>query len=246
MDQPSQPVPSVEIPLEGVPLELEGIVLEGTTSIYSAKVDAEDEEWVRTLGPWYIRDVEGWRLDKDDWRSRSWQAYTYGPDEPDHCVHLHDFIMGPGGGEEAFPVNGDGLDCRRSNLRIRRKPVTPGTPAQESEQDSEPPAVYCTKAGDLTIEFRCVNNSESYNAYLRPCDVSEFGDTGRDLQRFDRTLDDALKYLAEWTTDRPGAGRRLYQQTTKLITHIQPGERRVPYAGVARGLMEKYEQDCKR
>jgi hypothetical protein len=36
-------------------------------------------------------------------------------------IYLHDLIMGAGADEEAVPSNGDGLDCRKSNLRIRKK-----------------------------------------------------------------------------------------------------------------------------
>ncbi len=108
--------PPVHIPLEG---EAEDRVLRYRTRKYRATIDAEDEELVRALGPWYIEEVRG--------RRRYVLCATgYGPDGPPDFsapewvspdrVYLHDLVMGAGAGELVKALNGNLLDCRKSNL----------------------------------------------------------------------------------------------------------------------------------
>lgn len=121
-----EPVRSVRIPIEGQAYDPSTCRLR----TYTARIDAEDEELVRILGPWELQGQA--KLGYHDWRSHTPRAYTLGSMEgvhPDELfrhrigaprLYLHDLIMGVGAGEEAFPANGDGLDCRKSNLRLRK------------------------------------------------------------------------------------------------------------------------------
>jgi hypothetical protein len=111
----------VRIPLEG---EAESPGLWYVLRRFSALIDAEDEELVRSLGPWRVED--GVR------RGQSLRAYTYGPDwtPPTGWIppflrarpmYLHDLVMGAGAGEKVWALNEDLLDCRKSNLRKNPK-----------------------------------------------------------------------------------------------------------------------------
>jgi hypothetical protein len=119
-----------------LPLEGGGIAL----------IDAEDEELVLSLGKWertspnwswwsiggreYELHYSGRRRDYWHWGSHTKVAYYHIPPaegEPlssgGTTVYLHDLVMGARDDQEVFPANGDGLDCRKSNLRIRPKKV---------------------------------------------------------------------------------------------------------------------------
>jgi hypothetical protein len=122
MAQPD-PSPFVRIPLEGE------AVSPGTNLLrkFSAKIDPEDEELVRSLGPWSVGGPDWGSF--YDWRTHTPYAYSRRPVDPAAAgapglvttIYLHDLVMGTGADEDAFPANGDGLDCRKSNLRIRKR-----------------------------------------------------------------------------------------------------------------------------
>jgi len=110
----------------------------------SALIDADDEELVRSLGEW-SRTGPGWscysKYSDDgkksyefrrhgnywDWHSHTHVAYSYiplGEGEPmsgGTRVYLHELVMGAREGQEVYPANGNGLDCRKINLRIRQR-----------------------------------------------------------------------------------------------------------------------------
>jgi hypothetical protein len=44
-------------------------------------------------------------------------AVTWSDRTPE--VYLHELVMGARADQEVYPANGNGLDCRKSNLRIR-------------------------------------------------------------------------------------------------------------------------------
>jgi hypothetical protein len=128
MAQPPAPSPFVRIPLEGEAVSPGTFLLRK----FSAKIDPEDEELVRSLGPWFVGGPDWGSY--YDWRTRTPYAYSRRPvegvDPTDFAagvrgavttIYLHDLVMGTGADEDAFPANGDGLDCRKSNLRIRKR-----------------------------------------------------------------------------------------------------------------------------
>jgi hypothetical protein len=74
---------------------------------FSAEIDAEDEELVRTWGPWYVANRRGW--------DRQLYARSFTVD-----ADLHDLIMGTSPGQ-VWAGDGDLLNCRKSNLRVKSK-----------------------------------------------------------------------------------------------------------------------------
>jgi hypothetical protein len=130
-----KPEPEVLYPGEGkptyvrLPLEGGGIAL----------IDAEDEELVRSLGrwtstppPWSWWSIGGRKYEYRrnnrgswfDWSSHSRVAYICFLEEGatmfgGTTVYLHELVMGAREGQEVYPANGNGLDCRKRNLRIR-------------------------------------------------------------------------------------------------------------------------------
>ena len=108
------------------------IALEGGGSV---KIDAEDEELVRSLGPWHRTELLSDRRWKPAARN---QIPVEG--EPrqlatGRCVPpvpawawLHNLVKGvpdkhvaPGEEWEVYPLDGWWLNCRKDNLDIRRK-----------------------------------------------------------------------------------------------------------------------------
>jgi hypothetical protein len=111
----------VRIPLEG---EAESPGLVGVLRKFSALVDAEDAELVRSLGPWNV-------ANSPYKRRHRLSAYSRGPEpgerptldtvfHPRPLIYLHDLVMGAGPGEKVWALNDDLLDCRKSNLRMRK------------------------------------------------------------------------------------------------------------------------------
>lgn len=93
----------VRIPLEG---EAESPGLWYVMRKFSALIDAGDAELVRSLGPWHVAEGRRGRL----------YAYNCG----DFGAKLHNLVMGAGAGEKVWALNDDLLDCRKSNLRVRK------------------------------------------------------------------------------------------------------------------------------
>ena len=103
-----------------------------------ALIDAEDEELVLSLGQWST-DGPCWswlsnggtsyELRRDrrgnywDWRTHTKVASIYMPEGTmgGTTIYLHELVMGARADQEVYPANGNGLDCRKSNLRIRSK-----------------------------------------------------------------------------------------------------------------------------
>src|SRR5258708_3779911 len=94
-----------------------------------ALIDEDDEELVRSLGEWsstgpnwswYSDGGRGYELRRNrrsnwhDWHAHSRVAFIYMPEGGGTTVYLHDLIMGAREGQEVYPANGDGLDCRKS------------------------------------------------------------------------------------------------------------------------------------
>lgn len=120
MSKPVDP-PSVQIPLIGYTASQPGGF---------ATIDAEHEELVRSLGPWYRADmlVDGQR--KPAARNR----IDVEGDPVCAWAWLHNFVMtipdkhiAPSGDVEIYPISGWWLDCRKSNLRVRDKSSTKAT-----------------------------------------------------------------------------------------------------------------------
>ncbi len=66
-------------------------------------------------------------IDVEDWDKISMYKWTYIPDSPSghvytkfgkQTIYLHRFLLNPSLGVEVDHLNGDGLDNRRSNLRL--------------------------------------------------------------------------------------------------------------------------------
>lgn len=71
-----------------------------------ALVDEDDMEMVGAQR-WYARPPSG--------RNKRWYAYRR---EGGRMVYLHRAVLGAQRGSEVDHINGDGLDCRRANLRV--------------------------------------------------------------------------------------------------------------------------------
>ncbi|MEY4514457.1 MAG: hypothetical protein RLZZ450_6579 [Pseudomonadota bacterium] len=77
--------------------------------VYTVIVDACDYDRVMAAGPWYISPPNKKR--RTAYARRSSTSTRAGE-------YLHRFIIGAPAGAEADHVSGNGLDCRRGNLRV--------------------------------------------------------------------------------------------------------------------------------
>jgi hypothetical protein len=102
--------PSVKIKVEG--------------STWDAIVDAESAELVRSLGPWYQANL----LVDGEGKPAARNRIKVEGDRVCAWCWLHNLIMAvpdkhiaPNTSEEVYPKNGWWLDCRKSNLRVRKE-----------------------------------------------------------------------------------------------------------------------------
>lgn len=107
--------PSVRIPLHGP--------APGMAGGY-ATIDAEDDELVVALGPWYRADL----LISGERRPAARNRMAVGGSPVCAWAWLHNFVMGmpdkhvdPRADLEVCPTNGYWLDCRKSNLTVQPK-----------------------------------------------------------------------------------------------------------------------------
>jgi hypothetical protein len=109
MQHPPRKTSSIQIPLA-----------DGGTAI----VDAQDEELVRSLGPWYRAEIHV----NNEWTPAAFNSKPLKGERAYSWTWLHNLVMNaadkhlaPSIRWEVYPANGSWLDCRRSNLRIRPK-----------------------------------------------------------------------------------------------------------------------------
>jgi hypothetical protein len=115
MDRPADSKPFVYLPLVGARAGEAGGF---------AMIDAEDEELVKSLGPWYRADL----LSGEHWKPAVRNQWLVEGDPVHSWTWLHNFVMGisdkhvaPSAEVEVYAVNGYWLDCRKSNLGIQEK-----------------------------------------------------------------------------------------------------------------------------
>ena len=89
-----------------------------------AIIDAEDEELVLSLGPWYRAEL----LWQGEWKPAARNKHLVENDPVAAWTWLHNFVVTipdkhvtPKFEFEVCPVNGWWLDCRKDNLQIRPK-----------------------------------------------------------------------------------------------------------------------------
>lgn len=94
--------------------------------VYTVLVDDEDLERVLAAGPWYVLQTK-----------RCHTAYVHNPRKPgEKPVYLHRFLTDAPKGMEVDHVDGNGLDNRRSNLRVCTSSQNKGNVQRRSNNTS--------------------------------------------------------------------------------------------------------------
>ena len=135
------------------------------TQGYVALVDDEDYDRVVAAGPWHILNGSGDLI---------YAKHSLRSDGSNQALRLHRFILNAPAGQQVDHINGDGLDNRRSNLRLATQAQNNANRRSKDGSSSQYKGVCWNKTTGRWAATICLGNFDTeeqaariYNKFAR-------------------------------------------------------------------------------